>query len=118
MPVEVVTGNHAAGYALAAAGEANRSARGAACGIYPITPQTEIVERVAAFPFSKGRVVAVESAEVAGAGALVPRAGALERPRRRLRVHELLHHAHRRRRSGYTFSRFRHYEEEKRGNKR
>jgi pyruvate/2-oxoacid:ferredoxin oxidoreductase alpha subunit len=61
MPVEVVTGNHAAGYALAAAGEANRFARGAACGIYPITPQTEIVERVAAFPFSKGRVVAVES---------------------------------------------------------
>jgi pyruvate/2-oxoacid:ferredoxin oxidoreductase alpha subunit len=61
MPVEVVTGNHAAGYALAAAGEANRNARGMACGIYPITPQTEIVERVAAFPFTKGRVVAVES---------------------------------------------------------
>jgi pyruvate/2-oxoacid:ferredoxin oxidoreductase alpha subunit len=61
MPVEVVTGNHAAGYALAVAGEANRFARGAACGIYPITPQTEIVERVAAFPFTKGRVVAVES---------------------------------------------------------
>lgn len=61
MPVEVVTGNHAAGYALSAAGEANRGARGAACGIYPITPQTEIVERVAAFPFTKGRVVPVES---------------------------------------------------------
>lgn len=61
MPVEIVTGNHAAGYALSVAGEANRGARGAACGIYPITPQTEIVERVAAFPFTKGRVVAVES---------------------------------------------------------
>jgi pyruvate/2-oxoacid:ferredoxin oxidoreductase alpha subunit len=61
MPVEVVTGNHAAGYALAVAGEANRFGRGAACGIYPITPQTEIVERVAAFPFTKGRVVPVES---------------------------------------------------------
>jgi pyruvate/2-oxoacid:ferredoxin oxidoreductase alpha subunit len=61
MAVEIVTGNHAAGYALSVAGEANRSARGAACGIYPITPQTEIVERVAAFPFSKGRVVPVES---------------------------------------------------------
>ncbi|MDH5760949.1 MAG: pyruvate ferredoxin oxidoreductase [Gemmatimonadota bacterium] len=61
MPVEVVTGNHAAGYALSVAGEANRTARGAACGIYPITPQTEIVERIAAFPFTKGRVVAVES---------------------------------------------------------
>jgi len=61
MALEVVTGNHAAGYALAAAGEANRDARGAACGIYPITPQTEIVERVAAFPFTKGKVVPVES---------------------------------------------------------
>ncbi len=61
MSVEVVTGNHAAGYALSVAGEANRTARGVACGIYPITPQTEIVEYVAKFPFSKGRVVPVES---------------------------------------------------------
>ncbi len=61
MPVEIVTGNHAAGYTLAVAGEANRNARGAACGIYPITPQTEIVEKVAAFPFTKGSVVPVES---------------------------------------------------------
>ncbi len=61
MPLEVVTGNHAAGYALSLAGEANRTARGMACGIYPITPQTEIVEYVARFPFTKGRVVPVES---------------------------------------------------------
>ncbi len=61
MPVEVISGNHAAGYALSVAGEANRTARGVACGIYPITPQTEIVEYVARFPFSKGRVVPVES---------------------------------------------------------
>ncbi|NNG16539.1 MAG: pyruvate ferredoxin oxidoreductase [Gemmatimonadales bacterium] len=61
MTVELVTGNHAAGYALSVAGEANRTARGAACGIYPITPQTEIVEYVAKFPFTKGRVVPVES---------------------------------------------------------
>jgi pyruvate/2-oxoacid:ferredoxin oxidoreductase alpha subunit len=61
MPREIVTGNHAAGLALSMAGEANRVARGTACGIYPITPQTEIVERVAAFPFSKGSVVPVES---------------------------------------------------------
>ncbi len=61
MTLQVVTGNHAAGYALSTAGEANRSARGAACGIYPITPQTEIVEYVAKFPFSKGCVVPVES---------------------------------------------------------
>jgi pyruvate/2-oxoacid:ferredoxin oxidoreductase alpha subunit len=61
MSVQVVTGNHAAGYALSVAGEANRTARGVVCGIYPITPQTEIVEYVASFPFSKGRVVPVES---------------------------------------------------------
>lgn len=61
MPVQVITGNHAAGHALSVAGEANRTARGVACGIYPITPQTEIVEYVARFPFSKGRVVPVES---------------------------------------------------------
>jgi pyruvate/2-oxoacid:ferredoxin oxidoreductase alpha subunit len=61
MPLQVITGNHAAGCALSMAGEANRTARGAACGIYPITPQTEIVEYVAKFPFSKGRVVPVES---------------------------------------------------------
>jgi pyruvate/2-oxoacid:ferredoxin oxidoreductase alpha subunit len=61
MTLQVITGNHAAGYALSTAGEANRTARGAACGIYPITPQTEIVEFVAKFPFSKGRVVPVES---------------------------------------------------------
>ena len=61
MSAELVTGNHAAGYALSVAAEANRDARGAACGIYPITPQTEIVEYVAKFPFSKTRVVPVES---------------------------------------------------------
>ncbi len=61
MPLEVVTGNHAAGHALCTAGDANRTGRGTACGIYPITPQTEIVERVAAYPFVKGRVIAVES---------------------------------------------------------
>jgi len=61
MSVQVITGNHAAGYALSTAGEANRTGRGTACGIYPITPQTEIVEYVARFPFSKGRVVPVES---------------------------------------------------------
>jgi pyruvate/2-oxoacid:ferredoxin oxidoreductase alpha subunit len=46
---------------MSLAGEANRNARGVVCGIYPITPQTEIVEYVARFPFSKGRVIPVES---------------------------------------------------------
>ena len=44
MPLQVITGNHAAGHALSVAGEANRTARGTVCGIYPITPQTEIIE--------------------------------------------------------------------------
>ncbi len=61
MSLEVVTGNHAAGYALSSAGEANRDARGACCGIYPITPQTEIVEFIAKYDFSNGSVVPVES---------------------------------------------------------
>ena len=59
--MKLVTGNQAAGHALSVAGEANRDARGVVCGIYPITPQTEIVEFVANFPFSKGRVIPVES---------------------------------------------------------
>ncbi|MEJ2384880.1 MAG: hypothetical protein P8Y54_10840 [Xanthomonadales bacterium] len=61
MSTQLVTGNHAAGHSMALAGEANRTARGSVCGIYPITPQTEIVEYVARFPFSRGRVIPVES---------------------------------------------------------
>ncbi len=61
MNMQLVTGNHAAGHSMSVAGEANRNARGVVCGIYPITPQTEIVEYVARFPFSKGRVIPVES---------------------------------------------------------
>ncbi len=61
MALEVVTGNHAAGYALSAAGEANRDARGVCAGAYPITPQTEIIEYASKYKFTKGRIVAVES---------------------------------------------------------
>lgn len=57
----LVTGNHAAGYALAVAGEANREARGCVSGAYPITPQSEIIEFLLAFTFSKGHIVPVES---------------------------------------------------------
>ncbi len=56
-----VTGNHAAGHALAAAGEANRRARGCCGGAYPITPQTEIIEYLMAHAFARGSVVPVES---------------------------------------------------------
>ncbi len=61
MPRVLVTGNYAAGHTLALAGEANRSARGCCAGAYPITPQTEIIEFLSSFAFSKGRVVPVES---------------------------------------------------------
>jgi len=59
--MQLVTGNYAAGHSMSLAGEANRVGRGAVCGIYPITPQTEIVEYVARFPFTKGHVIPVES---------------------------------------------------------
>lgn len=55
------TGNYAAGHALALAGEANRKARGCAAGAYPITPQTEIIEYLRKFDFTKGRIIPVES---------------------------------------------------------
>ncbi|MDX1584578.1 MAG: pyruvate ferredoxin oxidoreductase, partial [Thermoanaerobaculia bacterium] len=42
-------------------GEANREARGCAGGAYPITPQTEIIEFLREFDFTKGRIVPVES---------------------------------------------------------
>jgi pyruvate/2-oxoacid:ferredoxin oxidoreductase alpha subunit len=61
MARKLVTGNHTAGYVLGVAGEANRSARGCAAGAYPITPQSEVVEFLRGFKFTKGRVVTVES---------------------------------------------------------
>ncbi len=61
MPRTLVTGNNAAGHALAVAGEANRFARGCAGGAYPITPQTEIIEFLRAFNFTKGTITPVES---------------------------------------------------------
>ena len=57
----LATGNHVAGHALALAGEANRAARGCCAGAYPITPQTEIIEYLSYYPFTKGRIVLVES---------------------------------------------------------
>jgi pyruvate/2-oxoacid:ferredoxin oxidoreductase alpha subunit len=57
----LVTGNNAAGHTLAVAGEANRVARGCCGGAYPITPQTEIIEFLRGFKFTKGEIVPVES---------------------------------------------------------
>ncbi|MBN1605996.1 MAG: hypothetical protein JW940_05155 [Polyangiaceae bacterium] len=59
--MKLCTGNYVAGYALALAGEANRHARGVAAGGYPITPQSEILEFLRGFRFTKGRVQPVES---------------------------------------------------------
>jgi pyruvate/2-oxoacid:ferredoxin oxidoreductase alpha subunit len=61
MPRILCNGNYAAGYTLALSGEANRHARGCAAGGYPITPQTEILEFLRGFRFTKGRIQAVES---------------------------------------------------------
>ena len=61
MPRDLLTGNNAAGYTLALAGEANRSARGCGGGAYPITPQTEIIEYLRSFKFTKGNIIPVES---------------------------------------------------------
>ena len=61
MTQELITANHAAAAAAALAGRANRTGRGFGSGIYPITPQTECVERLAREHFDKGTVVRVES---------------------------------------------------------
>lgn len=61
MARNLVTGNYAAAHVLAMAGEANADARGCCGGAYPITPQTEIIECLRAFNFTKGRIVPVES---------------------------------------------------------
>lgn len=57
----LLTGNGVAAAMLVAAGEANRGARGCCSGVYPITPQTEIMETLTAHSFTKGEVVPVES---------------------------------------------------------
>jgi len=57
----LATGNLVAGHALALAGEANRNSRGCCAGAYPITPQSEIIEYLSGFEFTRGRIVLVES---------------------------------------------------------
>ncbi len=62
---ELCTANYAGGYTFAVCGNANRNARGCGSGIYPITPQTEVVETVVNLyekgMIEKGRVFHVES---------------------------------------------------------
>ena len=52
--IEVCDGNKAVAHAV-------RLSRPDVIAVYPITPQSEIVEYVAKFPFSKGRIIPVES---------------------------------------------------------
>ncbi len=61
MSMELLSANHAAATATILAGEANRDARGFGCGVYPITPQTECIEKLCRHEFTKGEVVRVES---------------------------------------------------------
>ena len=61
MPSQLISANHAAAQAAILAGHANRVGRGFGGGVYPITPQTECIERLCAHEFDKGAVVRVES---------------------------------------------------------
>lgn len=62
---ELCTANYAGGWAFTVCGNANRTGRGCGAGIYPITPQTEVVETVVELQnrgmISKGRIFHVES---------------------------------------------------------
>jgi pyruvate/2-oxoacid:ferredoxin oxidoreductase alpha subunit len=59
--MQLVTANHATAAAVTLAARANRGARGFCSGIYPITPQTECIERLCEQTIEKGSVVRVES---------------------------------------------------------
>jgi pyruvate/2-oxoacid:ferredoxin oxidoreductase alpha subunit len=59
--VELISANHAAAAATTLAARANRKARGFGSGVYPITPQTECIERLCGETIEKGSVVRVES---------------------------------------------------------
>ncbi len=61
MTMHMISANHATAAAAALAARANRSGRGFCSGVYPITPQTECIERLCAEQIPKGSVVRVES---------------------------------------------------------
>lgn len=61
MTTELVSANHATALATALAARANRTARGFGSGVYPITPQTECIEKLCEETIEKGHVVRVES---------------------------------------------------------
>ena len=57
----LISANHATAEAVTLAARANRKARGFCSGVYPITPQTECIERLCQETIEKGSVVKVES---------------------------------------------------------
>ncbi|MFO0587083.1 MAG: hypothetical protein U0441_06085 [Polyangiaceae bacterium] len=61
MTMELVSANHATAYATIKAARANRIGRGFGGGVYPITPQTECIEKLCEVQIEKGHVVRVES---------------------------------------------------------
>jgi pyruvate/2-oxoacid:ferredoxin oxidoreductase alpha subunit len=61
MSRQLISANHAAAEATILAARANRTARGFCSGVYPITPQTECIERLCGATIEKGNVVRVES---------------------------------------------------------
>ncbi|MDH4036951.1 MAG: pyruvate ferredoxin oxidoreductase [Candidatus Krumholzibacteria bacterium] len=61
MSMQLISANHASAEATILAARANRNGRGFCSGVYPITPQTECIERLCAATIEKGSVVRVES---------------------------------------------------------
>lgn len=61
MTMQLLSANHASAAAATLAARANRDARGFCSGVYPITPQTECIERLCEVEIEKGSVVRVES---------------------------------------------------------
>lgn len=57
----LISANHASAAAAVLAARANRRGRGFVSGVYPITPQTECIERLCEEEIEKGAVVRVES---------------------------------------------------------
>jgi pyruvate/2-oxoacid:ferredoxin oxidoreductase alpha subunit len=61
MSLQLISANHASAAAVTLAARANRKARGFCSGVYPITPQTECIERLCEQVIERGSVVRVES---------------------------------------------------------
>jgi pyruvate/2-oxoacid:ferredoxin oxidoreductase alpha subunit len=61
MSMQLLSANHATAVAATLAARANRTARGFCSGVYPITPQTECIEKLCEQVIEKGSVVRVES---------------------------------------------------------